>query len=237
MKPRAHDLPTSAVRQRGAPVTSVPLRFAAALDRSIGLPVRMRFEQAVYSLTHANAHFQDVHLEIERLAVFLSKHGVAVRSAIDVGCGNGVISDRLRDVLGLPEIAGVELNPALAKEARSRGVSVEEADIHVMPIARTYDMVISYGALHHSPNPRRLIRRLRALSNRYVLIVDNSVRHTLWHAITGSAWFPLELSPYRILTVDDVLDSVAESLEIVGTATFRHANVWHDRSFVLAVTR
>jgi hypothetical protein len=200
----------------------------------LGAGARAGFEQAVYSLTRVNAHFQDVTLEIERLGAFLTAHDVAVRSAIDVGCGDGAITVRLRDVLGLDAIAGVELNARLSRHARSRGVEVFEEDMEIMPIAKTYDIVISYGSLHHSPAPRLFVERLRRLANRYVLIVDNTVRATPFHRLTGSAWFPLELSPYPIRSVRDIQACIRDDLSLVATQTFRHANIWHDRSFILA---
>lgn len=213
-----------------ASVLSPMVRLGAAA----GAAARAGLEQAVYSITRVNAHFQDVTLELERLQAFLAAHGVSARSAIDVGCGDGAITVRLRDVLGLPGIAGVERNARLARQARARGVDVFEVDMDVMPIARSYDVVISYGSLHHSPAPHQFVQRLRALADRYVLIVDNTVRTTPFHRITGSAWFPLELSPYPIRSAAEIEECLRNGLDLVATQTFRHANLFHDRSFFLA---
>jgi len=234
MKPRATDLLVDGSRAGSAPAPTIPRRLADALEHAVGTAARGRFEQAIYSLTHLNHHFQNVAVELERLGVFLAANGVAVRTALDVGCGDGAISVRLQRMLGLPEIAGVELNRKLAGEARSRGVSVIEADMDAMPVSGTYDLVISYGSLHHSPDTSRFVRRLRALTSRYVLIVDNTVRATPLHRVTGSAWFPLELSPYPIRSAGEIEASVRDVLDLVGAVTFRHANIWHDRSFFLA---
>jgi len=206
----------------------------ALLGSSVGLAARRGFEQSMYSLTHINVHFQNVALELTRLGQFLRANGVAVRSAVDVGCGDGAITVRLRDLLGLPSIAGVERNRSLADLARERGVSVIEADMERMCAPVRYDLVICYGSLHHSASMERFVRTLAALTCRYVLIIDNTVRNTGLHRFTGSAWFPLELSPYRIRTRDEIAGALQRGLALVAVETFRNANIWHDRSFFLA---
>ncbi len=200
----------------------------------LGAAARAGFEQAVYSLTRVNAHFQDVAKELERLRAFLDAHDVAAASALDVGCGDGAITARLRDAVGLEAITGVELNARLSRRARARGIEVIEADMDTMPLTKTYDLVISYGSLHHSPAPCLFVQRLRALADRYVLIVDNTVRATSFHRVTSSAWFPLELSPYPIRSVAEIEEWLRDGFELIATETFRNANIWHDRSFFLA---
>ena len=200
----------------------------------IGLAWRRQFERGVYSLTHLNVHFQDVAREFRRLGQFLEANGVSVPSAVDVGCGNGVITTRLRDLLGLQVISGIERNARLAALAREKGIKVVEGDMERLRGGLRRDLAICYGSLHHSADIGQSIRTLAALSSDYVLIVDNSVRDTWFHRITGSALFPFELSPYRIRTRDEIAAAIRQELNLVAVETFPNANVWHDRTFFLA---
>ena len=234
MSTTAGMLPPEVTGRGLAPDVSTWERRVALFGSGVGLAVRMRFEQGMYSLTHLNAHFQDVPLELTRLGRFLRANGVSVQSAVDVGCGDGAITARLRDLLGLAAIAGVERNKRLADIARRRGVRVVEADMERMRSAVDYDLVVSYGSLHHSANIEHCVRTLAGLSRGYVLVVDNTVRNTPLHRVTGSAWFPFELSPYRIRTREEIADVMRNGLRLVAIDTFRNANIWHDRSFFLA---
>jgi 2-polyprenyl-3-methyl-5-hydroxy-6-metoxy-1,4-benzoquinol methylase len=125
MRPK-HRLLLNESRVQPARAPTILRRLGGALDHAVGTAARGRFEQAIYSLAHLNLHFQSVAVELERLGAFLAAHGVAAQSALDVGCGDGAISVRLQRMLGLPEIAGVELTRKRAGEARSRGVSVSK---------------------------------------------------------------------------------------------------------------
>jgi hypothetical protein len=105
----------------------------------------------------------------------------------------------------------------------------------LLSLQRRFDLVVSYGSLHHVEDAAGFIRGLAALSRRYVLIVDNTVRGTAWHRLTGSRYFPLESSSHPIRSVEDIVAGLRDAnCTIVGVRTSRNANIWHDRSFILA---
>jgi hypothetical protein len=65
--------------------------------------------------------------------------------------------------------------------------------------------------------------------------VDNTVRRNLWHSLTGSRWFPFESSSYKIRTVQEIITALRKAhCVIVDRFTTLNANLWHDRSFILA---
>ncbi|MBL9008470.1 MAG: class I SAM-dependent methyltransferase [Myxococcales bacterium] len=196
-----------------------------------GLP---NIEQYFYSFTTGSVHVQDLEKELRDLRGFLSAHGVVARTAVDVGCGDGHVTARLRDLLQLDTIHGFEINPRLVEKARRRGLPIVLADVLSMTVTGNFDVAITYGAMHHFRDADPFIAALRRLSRRYVLVVDSTVRTTLLHRFTGAPWFPLEASPYRIRTVDEIVAAMeASGLRILGSHTNENANIWHDRSFIL----
>jgi SAM-dependent methyltransferase len=193
------------------------------------------FDQIFYSLTRWNFHFQDVRAELAGLRVFLDAHGVRAGDMVDVGCGDGAITAAVGALLGPAETWGVDLNRRLLDKAGRRGVRTVCRDMAALSLERRFDLVISYGSLHHVEDTGRFIRGLARLSRRHVLIVDNTVRRTLWHRVTGCRCFPLESSAYPIRSVEEIVAGLeGANCDVVGVRTNRHANIWHDRSFVLA---
>jgi len=193
------------------------------------------FDQVFYSLTRWNLHFQDVRAELARLKAFLDGHGIRARDIVDVGCGDGAITAAVGALLGPAELWGVDLNRQLLARAERRGVRTICQDMAALRLGRRFDLVVSYGSLHHVEDTGRFIRGLARLSGGHVLVVDNTVRRTVWHRVTGCRYFPLESSAYPIRSVEDIVRGLeSANCRIVGVRTNANANIWHDRSFVLA---
>jgi len=191
-------------------------------------------EQYFYSFTSGSVHIQDLEKELRDLGSFLTRNGVVAKSAVDVGCGDGAVTAKVRKVLELDQIHGVEINPRLVGAARGRGLQVVLANILSLEVSGNFDVALSYGALHHFPDATKLISALKRLSRRYVLIVDSTVREILLHRFTGSPRFPFEASPYRIRTAQEIASAMeAAGCRVLGMYTNENANIWHDRSFIL----
>lgn len=197
-----------------------------------------KLEQMIYSICgiiNHNFHFQNVEKELEILSKFLHFNKVKINSAFDVGCGNGQITEKLRKILGLDEIYGLDLNKRILEQAKYMGIKTIHGDMSSINLNEQYDLVISYGTLHHSKNIENFIRSLKKLSSKYILIVDNTVRNILFHRLTGSRHFPLEPSPFPIRSREEIITALKTvGCNIVALQTNFNANIWHDRSFFLA---
>jgi SAM-dependent methyltransferase len=81
---------------------------------------------------------------------------------LDVGCGDGVLTQKIADY-GC-HVIGLDSSPSLAKAARQRGLEVIEQDATEMDFDRCFDAVFSNAVLHWIKEADTVIQRVaRAL--------------------------------------------------------------------------
>jgi SAM-dependent methyltransferase len=84
---------------------------------------------------------------------------LAGRATLDLGCGEGRVGARLKE-LG-HATTGVDASPTLAAAARDRGAYLEviEADAAALPFDdAAFDLVVAFMALHDMDEPARVVR-------------------------------------------------------------------------------
>jgi ubiquinone/menaquinone biosynthesis C-methylase UbiE len=149
---------------------------------------------------------------IERFARFGDRAG---RRVLEIGCGAG--GDLLRFASGGAVVAGVDLSHHSAALARRRfGLSglagvVAVADAEQLPFAdRTFDLVYSWGVLHHTPDTGRAVmeahRVLRSGGEAVVMLYH---RRSLFALQAWVRYGLLRGRPWR--RVSDVLAGHVES--------------------------
>jgi trans-aconitate methyltransferase len=74
---------------------------------------------------------------------------------LDLGCGDGVLTARLRD-LGC-DVIGVDSGPDMIEAARALGLDARLIDAHQLPFAEAFDAVFSNAALHWMVEPSRVL--------------------------------------------------------------------------------
>jgi len=96
------------------------------------------------------------------------RHVAPATSALDVGCGEGLLTRQLA-AAGAARVLGVDVEPAMVAEARSRapegasGLEYREGDFLAMPLEGRFDLVTCVATLHHVDLAAGL-RRLRGLT-------------------------------------------------------------------------
>ena len=87
---------------------------------------------------------------------------------VDVGCGNGVLSAAIAE-LGAVSIA-MDLSESVVRaheQAKGSGVHFVQADLQVPPFpVQSFDVVYSWGVIHHTNNTELSFSCLHELANR-----------------------------------------------------------------------
>src|SRR5579871_5925640 len=148
-----------------------------------------------------------------RRVVAALKPALALRSALDAGCGVGFFSQTLSE-MGL-ETRAFDGRFENVVEARKRfpKISFDRGDIESSEIAAlgTFDLVLCFGLLYHLESPMCAIRHLRALTAKGLLmesmcVPGDDVRMTLRdepsqhdQSLTDVAFYPSESCLVKML--------------------------------------
>lgn len=104
------------------------------------------------------------------------------RRVLDVGCGTGQLTARVRATLPLAEVVGCDFSAGMLARARGRDGSVAwvQADASRLPFADTrFDAVVSTEAFHWFPDQRHALRELARVTRPGGCVVLTLVRPPL----------------------------------------------------------
>jgi ubiquinone/menaquinone biosynthesis C-methylase UbiE len=168
---------------------------------------------------HAHARYQ-LEPYIPAFAGFASSRGLRV---LEVGVGMGADYEQWLKAGAIA--TGIDLSTASLQQARRRcelsGLKPDlyEADAEHLPFSdETFDIVYSYGVMHHSPNTNRCLQEAWR-----VLKPGGKARIMLYHhaSITGlMLWLR-----YGVWRGESIRRCVYERLESPGTKTFTATEV------------
>jgi ubiquinone/menaquinone biosynthesis C-methylase UbiE len=167
--------------------------------------------------SHAQARYT-LEPHIPEFAQFAAARGLRV---LEIGVGMG--ADYLRWLKAGAQTTGVDLSAASLERARRRcGLAGYEPDLRVadaeqLPFAdATFDLVYSYGVMHHSPDTAQCLREAWR-----VLKPGGRARIMLYHhpSLTGAMlWLR-----YGVFQGKSLRRAVYENLESPGTKTYTMA--------------
>lgn len=198
---------------------------------------RLRFDQIAYSLLTFNIHVQNVEKELDDMKSMMFKHNIAAHSALDSGCGDGKITKKMKHLFKISDMYGLDLNKRLLTQAAKRGIKTVRCDANNVNIAKRFDLVISYGTLHHTKNTDLYIRSLKKTSKKYLLLADLTVRDTLLHKLANSKFCRFDASSYPIRSREEIIRVLkSEGFILIDEKLNKNANIWFDRSIFLAKT-
>jgi len=111
----------------------------------------------------------------------------APRSVLDVGCGEGVLTDRIARLPGVRRVVGVDLaDPTLAAQwaARRRPGGPRFCAMraeHLEFGEREFELVAAIEVLEHLPNPELALAEMARVASDWLLL--STPREPLWRAL------------------------------------------------------
>jgi hypothetical protein len=81
------------------------------------------------------------------------------RKLDDLGCGDGKITLLLKDIFQPRSLRGFDVNPALVKRARNKGIEAEVIDLDI-EIPRG-ELAVMWGVMHHLKDRELCLKRIR----------------------------------------------------------------------------
>jgi ubiquinone/menaquinone biosynthesis C-methylase UbiE len=168
---------------------------------------------------HARARYA-LEPYISEFAQFASSTGLKV---LEIGVGMG--ADYLEWLKAGAQATGIDMSSASVERARRRSAlagfpsDLRVADAEHLPFAdETFDVVYSYGVMHHSPDTAQCLREAWR-----VLKPGGQARIMLYHhpSLTGAMlWLR-----YGVLRGKSLRQTVYERLESPGTKTYTRAEI------------
>ena len=170
--------------------------------------------------THARTRYE-LEPHIPAFANFNSAQG---KKVLEIGVGMG--GDYLQWLKAGAHATGVDISPASIERARKRcgfagysGIGLRVADAENLPFPDdTFDVVYSYGAMHHSPDTARCIQEAWR-----VLKVGGEARIMVYHhpSLTGlMLWLR-----YGVWRGKGLRQSVYDHLESPGTKSYTREEI------------
>ena len=125
-------------------------------------------------------------------------------SILDVGCGEGVLTEQWADKLGAGRIVGIDLeDPKLKAEwDKRRRANLEyrvEDATHLSFADNEFDMASAIEVLEHVPDPERTVAEMARVAKRWLLV--SVPREPLWRGLNmarGAYWKDLGNTPGHI---------------------------------------
>ena len=101
-----------------------------------------------FSQTYDRGRDAGYHAFLDEAEVALVRDHAAGKAVLEVGCGTGLILERLGQVA--ERAVGVDLSPGMLEKARARGLEVHEASATELPFEdASFDVVCSFKVLAH----------------------------------------------------------------------------------------
>jgi ubiquinone/menaquinone biosynthesis C-methylase UbiE len=177
----------------------------------------------------------------------LAETAPGARTALDVGAGDGLLADDLRE--RVPEVTGIDRDPAVVERSRRPGSDIHwvVADVMSCPLPENhFDVVASIAAVHHLPDLGAGLAKLAALTapggalvvigcarsgSLADLAMDavGAVQHQVF-ARTRGVWrhsAPVQMNyPHTYGQVRDIASAVLPGMRWRRLALFRYAVIW-----------
>lgn len=178
-------------------------------------PLRRRYARYAPEYDHKWAHYSEATLA--RTVELIEQFHPTPRAMIDVGCGTGLLAEKIREQFNDVHITGADVSGEMLEKARQRFADDENTRWHIAPAEalpvddHTFDLLTCTNAFHLiKEHDAALTEFKRVLQPGGTLVVTDWCRDALTIKALAFGYKVLPGHPRRIRTLDE-LTAVVES--------------------------
>lgn len=175
------------------------------MDPYKSIAVNKIFEKIIYAFGISGS-FYNVRKELCLLQSNLPKEFIN-RDVLDIGCGDGKISLKLKEILHPTSFRGVDASRHLVRSAKKWGLSVTIFDVETQPLQG--DLGIMWGVLHHFQSPSQTLKKLckefnsliirESIDDKRIFELGNKLNKNVLMNIINEA----QLTPIKIVDIKE----------------------------------
>jgi SAM-dependent methyltransferase len=173
------------------------------------------------------ALYQEVSGPDARQMVLDAVAEVGPRRVLEVGCGQGELSSRLGEELGI-EVVAIDQSPRMVEIARERGVDARVGDVQALPFDdATFDVAVAAWMLYHVPDLDRGVAELARVlrpGGRLVAAANHPDHLYEMLALVGLGEWALPFDGANGAAILERAFEHVEQLDADGTVTVRDAD-------------
>ncbi|KAF2991848.1 class I SAM-dependent methyltransferase [Methylocystis sp. MJC1] len=190
---------------------------------------------------HVAEAYRAVFLDIDALADRIRKWAPDAKEILEVGCGEGAVTERLSAAYPNAQITAIDLTPRLGRLYAGPRERVRFLQVDVQEIARVnpnaFDLVIMSDVLHHVPTEGRralldAIRRATAANGKFVLKDwERTPTPIHWLCYASDRYITGDAISY--LTSDELIGEIGESFGRAGCVDEARIAPWRNNIAIL----
>jgi SAM-dependent methyltransferase len=138
-----------------------------------------------------------------------SKKHIFNKYCLDAGCGNGRYTYAMME-LGAKEVISYDISKEAIKKCKTINKNCFEKDLMYLDPNPIYDFVLSWGVLHHTPNPREAFKRVASQ------VKKKGMFHVMFYHIDTQHQYEEGRKIWNKLSHDDKIQYCKEKIRLQG---------------------
>ena len=185
--------------------------------------------------------YRSLYVDIDELALQIRRWVPAPGRILEVGCGEGAVTEKLAELYPEAEITAIDISPRLGRlyggpRDRVRFVQCTAQEMAARAPAH-YNLAVLCDVLHHIPLPVRheVLSAIRTtlMSDGFFVFKEWARNNTLIHCVCHASdrWLTGDRVSY--MTCGEIRDYLTRSFGDAAVVEEVHLNPWHNNLAIL----